>query len=378
MEAKFWRMTDLVRILESKKQPRTTTTKFTMLTFYKLHKLARGDEEYRSVFRGADLSNLVLSCSFDSMDLSGSCFDLCDLTCTSLANGDFTGADFSNCNLRGVNFSLAILRYAILPIDLSGLCFAGADFSDSDLRRYIIRNVDFTNAKMKNVRFPESMTAVVFLGTDLENVDFRDCKLTECEFTGANLSGTKFPEILPDGVTIIAEEYYSLLSSGKHAITLRAWIDSIFSNSVLTLLWKGLCDGFSPNEFHKRCDDKSPTLTLFRVNQYIFGGYSTDPWSSPIIWMGKPNLNGFIFTLSNPHNIPPTRYFRTESTYGTWSYIYSSLSFGDLSQQDETNVVCKLGDYYEDTTGKGETTFTGFGSSQISDVEVYEIKSKFL
>ena len=36
-------------------------------------------------------------------------------------------------------------------------------------------------------------------------------------------------------------------------------------------------DNFNSN-FHSNCDDKGPTLTIVRVGQYVFGGYTSATW----------------------------------------------------------------------------------------------------
>ena len=47
---------------------------------------------------------------------------------------------------------------------------------------------------------------------------------------------------------------------------------------VLKLLFRGSENGFSSNEFHKRCDNKGATITIVKSNNHIFGGYTDIPW----------------------------------------------------------------------------------------------------
>src|SRR3978361_1162137 len=77
--------------------------------------------------------------------------------------------------------------------------------------------------------------------------------------------------------------------------------------SVLTLISHS-SDGFQAAKFHQRCDNKGPTLTIIRShpNNYLFGGYTPLSWDSSNIYKNSPE--GFIFTLTNPHGIPPTKY----------------------------------------------------------------------
>ena len=37
-------------------------------------------------------------------------------------------------------------------------------------------------------------------------------------------------------------------------------------------------DGATADMFHKRCDNRGPTLTIIEANGYIFGGYNPTSW----------------------------------------------------------------------------------------------------
>ena len=41
-------------------------------------------------------------------------------------------------------------------------------------------------------------------------------------------------------------------------------------------------NGWSSNTFHLNCDAKGPSVTIIRVGKYIFGGYTSVPWSSKL------------------------------------------------------------------------------------------------
>ena len=40
-------------------------------------------------------------------------------------------------------------------------------------------------------------------------------------------------------------------------------------------------DGFEASTFHKYCDNKQITLTIVQSGDYIFGGFSDQPWNAP-------------------------------------------------------------------------------------------------
>ncbi|KAK8797077.1 hypothetical protein WA158_004287 [Blastocystis sp. Blastoise] len=77
------------------------------------------------------------------------------------------------------------------------------------------------------------------------------------------------------------------------------------------LLYRASEHHYSGSKFHKYCDNKGETVTLIKhighdnhIN--IFGGYTDQNWDSSSGW--KPYSKEFLFTLSNEHNIPPTKY----------------------------------------------------------------------
>ncbi|KAK8807273.1 hypothetical protein WA158_004032 [Blastocystis sp. Blastoise] len=77
------------------------------------------------------------------------------------------------------------------------------------------------------------------------------------------------------------------------------------------LLFRASEHDYKASEFHKYCDNKGETVTIIKhighddcIN--IFGGYTNQSWNSSNSW--KPYSKEFLFTLSNEHNIPPTKY----------------------------------------------------------------------
>jgi hypothetical protein len=48
-------------------------------------------------------------------------------------------------------------------------------------------------------------------------------------------------------------------------------------------------------------------MTIIQSAQkYLLGGYTSIPWSTNL--GHKNDTKAFLFTLTNPHNIPPTKY----------------------------------------------------------------------
>ena len=87
----------------------------------------------------------------------------------------------------------------------------------------------------------------------------------------------------------------------------------------MELLYRGTRDGKSCKDFHNKCDNKGPTICLYKSEKgYIFGGYSPISWKSSGEWQ-KLN-DSFIFTLTNIYD-KPTKFPHIE---GKNSVCYSS------------------------------------------------------
>lgn len=71
-------------------------------------------------------------------------------------------------------------------------------------------------------------------------------------------------------------------------------------NQLWKLIYKGSRDGFLSTDFHRYCDQKGPTLTIISTKDgaYLFGGYTSVPWSTSIGYKYDPTA--FLFILKTP------------------------------------------------------------------------------
>lgn len=44
------------------------------------------------------------------------------------------------------------------------------------------------------------------------------------------------------------------------------------------LCYRASRDGWEAQDFHGHCDNKGPTVTLVKVNDYVFGGFTDQNW----------------------------------------------------------------------------------------------------
>ncbi|CAF3707380.1 unnamed protein product [Rotaria socialis] len=153
------------------------------------------------------------------------------------------------------------------------------------------------------------------------------------------------------------------------------------TNQQWELIYKATRDGFDANTFHSHCNDKGPTITIIQSNNnYLFGGYTAIPWTSDNSY--KSDTTAFLFTLTNPHNIPPAKYLIDTSktvytvnhtsgygpTFGGGHDIHLAHA-NDANNSSYTNFPYT----YLDTTGKGNNTFTGARNFTTSDIEVFKL-----
>ena len=147
----------------------------------------------------------------------------------------------------------------------------------------------------------------------------------------------------------------------------------------LELLYRGSRDGMYSKNFHEKCDDKGPTITLFRNDKgNIFGGYLPVSWKNNGGYLNENRC--FIFTLTNIYNIQPTKFQSKgggNDVYfgdGNGPCFYDTWNYEDFINRSEAY----FGDYYQDTTGKGNSMFTGNSNNNerkiiLNEVEVYKI-----
>ncbi len=158
---------------------------------------------------------------------------------------------------------------------------------------------------------------------------------------------------------------------------LMSWLDG----RSFGLLYRASRDGWRSGDFHRCCDNRGPTLVVARCsNGFVFGGYAAAAWNSNGGCFQSAANASFVFTLKNPHNIPPTRY----SCKNPANELYGHSNYGptiggsDLLVADQANAnnhsQCHLGYSYNDTTGLAERTFTGNKHFYVAEYEVFALQ----
>jgi hypothetical protein len=154
-----------------------------------------------------------------------------------------------------------------------------------------------------------------------------------------------------------------------------------WTNKKWKLQYRGSRDGFYAKHFHSLCDHKGEALYIAEdVNGYIFGGYTSVGWRSLNIPINDPNA--FIFTLKNPHHIPPTQFHFTNHGEAFRDEAQLLLKFGanpyDINTNERPDSLDSTFNFpvsYFDTTGKGKALFTGNVIWRAKEIEVLIVKS---
>ncbi|KAK8797557.1 hypothetical protein WA158_005903 [Blastocystis sp. Blastoise] len=153
------------------------------------------------------------------------------------------------------------------------------------------------------------------------------------------------------------------------------------------LLFRASEHNYSANEFHKYCDNKGETVTIIKHKGHdnyinIFGGYTDQSWAGS---GSKSFSKEFLFTLSNEHGIPPTKYDYINSDRSYAIYCYSSYGpiFGgghDIKISDQcysnTDSYCNAHSYSEVSTPQKHSLFVNTNDSNSGNsftVEDYEV-----
>jgi hypothetical protein len=155
-------------------------------------------------------------------------------------------------------------------------------------------------------------------------------------------------------------------------------------NDKWSLLYRGTRDGFSAQDFHSKCDNKSPTLSIFKAHDssYIFGGFTTVSWESTNgKW--KSDRNAFIFSLKNKDNTPLK--MKVDPNYHQYAIgchsVFGPSFGGDIVIANNANTMM---DSYSDLgysyihpqyayrSNEAETFLAGSHQFQLDEIEVYQ------
>ena len=82
-----------------------------------------------------------------------------------------------------------------------------------------------------------------------------------------------------------------------------------FPRARFQRIYDAATHGWKANDFHRQCDKKGWTLTIFETTEdFIFGGFTTAEWESlPFPGILKPCPHSFLFSVNEGSKYPITR-----------------------------------------------------------------------
>ncbi len=84
----------------------------------------------------------------------------------------------------------------------------------------------------------------------------------------------------------------------RECILLYNWLNLKSKNLKFSLLYSTKIDSDKTSEFHKKCDGKNPTITIFKTTKgYRFGGYTTKSWINSTDWKYFKDSESFLFSF---------------------------------------------------------------------------------
>ena len=146
----------------------------------------------------------------------------------------------------------------------------------------------------------------------------------------------------------------------------------------MELLYRGTRDGMSGEAFHNKCNNKGPTISLFKNEKgYIFGGYASIDWQGHPSGTYRSAPDSFIFTLTNMYNISPTKFPNSDTNYSIYDHSSYGPTFGsgfDIATFGSYHT--NLGHSYKDVLGKGYSIFKGDNDNynfNLKEIEVFKL-----
>ena len=156
----------------------------------------------------------------------------------------------------------------------------------------------------------------------------------------------------------------------------RIFFQSLIKCNNMKLLYRLTRDGSEPKDFHRLCDNKGPTITLFKSdNNRKFGGYLSKNWESIGGWKTDNNVFLFSIDLNKKYKIKNNQ----KDTYycdGIIGPDFCQLGFGNFGNLLAKNKCFEynLISYYEVDQEYKEYEISGNYDILCKDLEVYKVE----
>lgn len=155
-------------------------------------------------------------------------------------------------------------------------------------------------------------------------------------------------------------------------------------NTKFKLLYRATRDGFSASDFHAKCDNITPTLSIVKArNSNVFGGYTEQTWDGKD--EVKTDNKAFLFSLVNADAHPIKIHLEENDEYSIYCNPSFCIVFGgdDLCIKTNSNEFNEsysdLGSYCSHPTyiyesSEAQSFFAGSYKFMTSEIEVYQVE----
>ncbi|KAF0973189.1 hypothetical protein FDP41_008396 [Naegleria fowleri] len=153
------------------------------------------------------------------------------------------------------------------------------------------------------------------------------------------------------------------------------------------LLFRASQDGFNASQFHSKCDNKGPTVTIIKTfNNCIFGGYTPLSWNTSDSFQRDNSsfLFSFIGKNEEERNVRIENQGQKDNTKSIYCALNNGPTFGGydlyVSNDFKSNSnYSNLGHSYSVSgvsygTSQAKEYLAGSYKFSITELEVYELK----
>ena len=160
--------------------------------------------------------------------------------------------------------------------------------------------------------------------------------------------------------------------NNEYKKALKNWINSN-KKIEAQLLYKKSRDGDQISKFHELCDNKGPTLTIFKTEDGNIGGiYTPLSWDDHTGW--KNDLDTFMFNLNKSEKYKKLKNecsIYLSKNHGPWSYAFGFSSTNQMNKIQHCGT--NINNYYENGANILPNNTNGTKYFNVSDVEVFKI-----
>ena len=227
----------------------------------------------------------------------------------------------------------------------------------NDLKNLILKMQEEINENKKEIKELKSLT-------DIQNNEINELKEQMKALVNNINNKDLIIENLNGSLIIDNNNDYNKL--------LKNWINPN-KNIKAELLYRLSKDGEKISTFHKLCDNKGPTLTLFNTEDNIKGGiYTPLSWDSNSGW--KNDMETFIFNLNKKQKykkLQKNNSINCFHTHGPWVYSFGFTGCDQMKRILSGDL--RINSYYEKGAEIIYEKSSLAKSCNVLEVEVYKI-----